>query len=572
MGALAHLPLAYAFLVAYVPSVLLPLKSTGAKLVAVLPALAVCLYTPSLVDSCLSRAVIGCITMWLSSFKLIAFVGNRGPIAREDLTALQRTLLLLLPVHPRSPRWGKPPSLGWIATDLVAKAALQAAVMVALSRSAGLAPFFVHCLWALSLWNLVAMAVDVAAPFMQVLVGMPLSPSMDQPYLSVTVQEFWSRRYNLVTTTCLRQTVYEPIIERRFVRPHAAAAAAPPATAAAAAAAVAAAGAAACGSRGQQRGSVMPAEGPGGSQGCPQDRVGDKGKGSPAGAQQAAGSESASDSNSSSAASSGTSAGTGGELPDASGGRGGAADASGPLRLRRLLPTSPAAAARGGPLALDARGQPPRAGAGRAGQAGRSGSPAAPEWLKSAGTLAVFTASGVMHEAIVWYMCHAPSSGAGGRGRYTPGPVLLFFILQAPALQVEKWILRGTRRLLRGKPRHDGTPTTADADGGPACRGAQPSACVTPSGASWPASLAPPALPPRTLRAAAGSLAAGALHVVCYAARVIIVVGWLWGLADFTFWRSTQACHLDRRVFPEIVLAVNSVKRGALRAWVAPGG
>lgn len=47
---------------------------------------------------------------------------------------------------------------------------------------------------AASIWNMVAMAVDAGAPLVQALLGLPLAPSMDQPYLSATVQEFWSQR------------------------------------------------------------------------------------------------------------------------------------------------------------------------------------------------------------------------------------------------------------------------------------------------------------------------------------------------------------------------------------------
>lgn len=41
---------------------------------------------------------------------------------------------------------------------------------------------------------MVAMAVDLAAPFVQAAMALPLAPSMDQPYLSTTIQEFWSQR------------------------------------------------------------------------------------------------------------------------------------------------------------------------------------------------------------------------------------------------------------------------------------------------------------------------------------------------------------------------------------------
>jgi hypothetical protein len=86
-----------------------------------------------------------------------------------------------------------------------------------------------------------------------------------------------------------------------------------------------------------------------------------------------------------------------------------------------------------------------------------------------------------------------------------------------------------------------------------------------------PASRVPAALP-ATKRGAAGA-ATRALHAVgraaWRAARVVMVYAWLWGLADFTFWKSTQACALEAATIPEIAAAVDAVRAGALRAAAA---
>ncbi|KAI8467274.1 MAG: hypothetical protein J3K34DRAFT_523876 [Monoraphidium minutum] len=491
----------YAFLSTYVPGVLVPVQRAGwPRLVAALPAIAVCLYTPALVPWGIPRVVVGCITMWLSSFKLLAFVGNRGPLARPDLTMLQRTLLFLMPIHPRSPRWGMPPTVAWIMLVLLGKVALQAVVALLLTY-AELHPFVVHSLWAVCIWNLVAMGVDIMAPFVQYIMGMPLNPSMHQPYLSATIQEFWSQRYNLVTTTCLRQTVYEPIIDGAFVRAPSEAQLRAGSTGPDAEVAIA-----------SRKALALAADAPPRRRGdaVPQLDAGDGAS--------ASGSSASTSSSSCASDGEGDTGGTG--LRRRRGGDDADADVKGGKRdqgaCRPLDMTATAGAAAAPP--------PPAA-------------PAKPvaEWRKSLATLMVFVASGIMHEALIWYMCHA--NGYRETGRYVFGPVLVFFVLQAPALQAEKIVLKAAASARR------------------ALLGARPPRPSPP----------PPSTPAARAAAAARRAGGAALDAAWLAARVVMVFGWLWGLADFTFWKSTQSCRIEHYAIPELMLAVDAIKAAGVR-------
>ncbi|OVA20218.1 hypothetical protein BVC80_157g5 [Macleaya cordata] len=42
--------------------------------------------------------------------------------------------------------------------------------------------------------------------------GLELEPQFNEPYLSTSLQDFWGRRWNLMVTSILRPTVYDPII------------------------------------------------------------------------------------------------------------------------------------------------------------------------------------------------------------------------------------------------------------------------------------------------------------------------------------------------------------------------
>lgn len=49
------------------------------------------------------------------------------------------------------------------------------------------------------------------------LFGIKLSPSFDRPYLSASISEFWARRWNKVIQRILREMIYEPILQNRFI-------------------------------------------------------------------------------------------------------------------------------------------------------------------------------------------------------------------------------------------------------------------------------------------------------------------------------------------------------------------
>ena len=59
--------------------------------------------------------------------------------------------------------------------------------------------------------------MDIQAAIVMSLVGMPLSPHCDKPYLSASVSEFWSRRWNITVANTLRSLVYDPINEGEII-------------------------------------------------------------------------------------------------------------------------------------------------------------------------------------------------------------------------------------------------------------------------------------------------------------------------------------------------------------------
>ncbi|KAL6287644.1 hypothetical protein ACE6H2_012034 [Prunus campanulata] len=54
---------------------------------------------------------------------------------------------------------------------------------------------------------------------LELILAFELEPQFNEPYLSISLQDFWGRRWNLMVTSILRPTVYEPTLDisRRVV-------------------------------------------------------------------------------------------------------------------------------------------------------------------------------------------------------------------------------------------------------------------------------------------------------------------------------------------------------------------
>ncbi|OMO76945.1 putative acyltransferase [Corchorus capsularis] len=59
----------------------------------------------------------------------------------------------------------------------------------------------------------------MVAALVRVFLGVELEQQFNEPYLSTSLQDFWGRRWNIMVTSILRPTVYEPVIKlsARFV-------------------------------------------------------------------------------------------------------------------------------------------------------------------------------------------------------------------------------------------------------------------------------------------------------------------------------------------------------------------
>lgn len=63
------------------------------------------------------------------------------------------------------------------------------------------------------MYCLLTAVMELAAYASLVVLGIQLMPHFDRPWMTTSISEFWSSRWNLVIGALLRDLVYKPIME-----------------------------------------------------------------------------------------------------------------------------------------------------------------------------------------------------------------------------------------------------------------------------------------------------------------------------------------------------------------------
>ncbi|CAL0303036.1 unnamed protein product [Lupinus luteus] len=74
-----------------------------------------------------------------------------------------------------------------------------------------------YTLYSLHLYLILEIILAMVKVLARILLGVELEPHFDEPYLASSLQDFWSRRWNLVVVNTLRLSIYEPT--KKFALP-----------------------------------------------------------------------------------------------------------------------------------------------------------------------------------------------------------------------------------------------------------------------------------------------------------------------------------------------------------------
>uniref|UniRef100_A0A7N0TSQ1 Wax synthase domain-containing protein n=1 Tax=Kalanchoe fedtschenkoi TaxID=63787 RepID=A0A7N0TSQ1_KALFE len=159
---------------------------------------------------------------WLGTFKLMLFSFNKGPLSADPSISLPRFLAvasLPIKVNPKSDFDGTPGGTSVAETDPSAhsargyalRAALLAVVLKLYDYKDRLHPTAILFLYSLHLYIGLELILAVVGAAARAGFGLELEPQFNEPYLATSLSDFWGRRWNLVVTSILRPTVYEPV-------------------------------------------------------------------------------------------------------------------------------------------------------------------------------------------------------------------------------------------------------------------------------------------------------------------------------------------------------------------------
>lgn len=74
-------------------------------------------------------------------------------------------------------------------------------------------PKIILGMYCFHIYFLLEIILAIVATLARTILGLELEPQFNNPILSTSLQDFWGRRWNLMVTSILRPTVYEPTLK-----------------------------------------------------------------------------------------------------------------------------------------------------------------------------------------------------------------------------------------------------------------------------------------------------------------------------------------------------------------------
>nr|XP_004305991.2 PREDICTED: probable long-chain-alcohol O-fatty-acyltransferase 5 [Fragaria vesca subsp. vesca] len=183
---------------------------------SLLPILYLFFILPLSLSTALPAGVISLFVTWIGSFNLLLFSFGSGPLSSQPppKSLLLFILLACLPIktqssnHRIADKSSKPKKL---PLSLPTKVLLFAILVALTDYKHYFHPKVLLGQYGCMLYLFVDILVGSCNVLMRTALGIELESPSDEPYLSTSLQDFWGRRWNLMITNILRNTVYKPV-------------------------------------------------------------------------------------------------------------------------------------------------------------------------------------------------------------------------------------------------------------------------------------------------------------------------------------------------------------------------
>ena len=188
------------------------------RLIAIIPIVLFFLYLPLKLSSVHLCGTTSFFLAWLANFKLLLFAFGKGPLSADPSISLPRFLAVsCLPIKIRHHNSQNAPHFSMKGPksplNYSLKGLLLGLLVWAHDYSDSMHPTLILFLYSFHIYLCLEIILAVAAALAGAFMGLELESQFDEPYLSTSLQDFWSRRWNIMVTRILRPTVYEPILQ-----------------------------------------------------------------------------------------------------------------------------------------------------------------------------------------------------------------------------------------------------------------------------------------------------------------------------------------------------------------------
>ncbi|KAL5716550.1 hypothetical protein ACHQM5_018222 [Ranunculus cassubicifolius] len=182
------------------------------RFVSILPVISIFTYLPLLVSSIHFIVIIAGVITWISSFKLILFAFDQGPLSSQQATTFIHFITIAcLPIQIKQEtekitRKGPKSTLNYTI-----KAFLLALILKIFTYRRYIHQNVILTLSCLQAYLTVEIILAIIAAPARVLFGYEIEPQFDDPYFATSLQDFWGKRWNLMISSVLRPTIYLPM-------------------------------------------------------------------------------------------------------------------------------------------------------------------------------------------------------------------------------------------------------------------------------------------------------------------------------------------------------------------------
>lgn len=183
------------------------------KFLLILPFFFLFLYIPLQFQTIHFQGPIGFFIGWLGSFKLLLFAFGKGPLCSPATSSSLLRFLAVgsLPIEiPDQSAANHSNPKPVLSFSYGAKLGFLILTIVAINFKNHFHPNASLLFYCLLIYFFLEFLIGSSAALAKAVLGVELLPYFNEPYLSDSLQDFWGRRWNLMTSRILRLTVYDP--------------------------------------------------------------------------------------------------------------------------------------------------------------------------------------------------------------------------------------------------------------------------------------------------------------------------------------------------------------------------